>query len=337
MYSVVICGTGFIGRIHAAAYKNQINGRLAGVMDAYPEKAEKLALELGVKAYDSFDRLLSDDSVDVIDVCVPTFLHRTFVEKGLAAGKHVLCEKPMALTLEECDAIVNAAEKAETKYMIAHNHRFYVENDLVYQTAASGKLGKIYSCSAYRIGVTPDWSEGGWIVDPSKSGGAATDFILHDIDLCNWIGGKPRVVMAQGIRSSRGAWDYMDISIDYESGIKGFVEGGWMCRGEWPFTQEHRILGENGVAQWVSRAEKNIEKRNQANSVIGIFVEGRKAEYPQWVKRDNYEIEIEYFLDCIKKNVPVDKIKAIDGYRAIQVSLAAKESAETLKPVVIGD
>jgi len=296
-----------------------------------------LADELGIKIYASIDEVLKDDSVDVLDVCVPTFLHREFVEKGLSAGKHVLCEKPIALTLEDGAAIVNAAEKANTKFMIAHNHRFYVENDFIQQTAISGKLGKIYSCSASRIGITPQWSEGGWITDPLKSGGAATDFILHDIDLCNWIGGKPRLVMAQGIKSHRGAWDYMDISIDYESGIKGFVEGGWMCKGEWPFTQEHRIMGDNGVAQWTSRAEKNIEKRNQANSVIGIFLDGQPALYPEWKKRDNYEIEIEYFLGCIKDNIPAKKVMAIDGYRALQVSLAAKKSAEIKQAVSIED
>jgi len=294
-----------------------------------------MAGELGIKVYRDLDAVLRDDGVDMLDICVPTFLHREFVEKTLAAGKHALCEKPMALTVEDCAAMVEAGEKASAKFMVAHNHRFYVENDMIQKLAVSGRMGKIYSCSAYRIGVTPDWSEGGWITDPLKSGGAATDFILHDIDLCNWIGGRPRLVMAQGIRSERGAWDYMDISIDYDSGIKGFVEGGWMCKGQWPFTQEHRVMGDKGIANWVSRAEKNIEKRNQANSVIGVFIEGEPAEYPEWKKRDNYEIEIEYFLDCAANDKPVEIVRPIDGYRAIQVSLAAKKSAETLKPVPI--
>lgn len=335
MINVVICGSGFIGRIHAQAYKNLPDARIIGVMDANSGKGTKLSSELGVRLYESLDEVVKDDSVDMIDICVPTFLHREFVEKGLSAGKHVLCEKPMALTLEDADAIVNAAEKAGSKFMVAHNHRFYVENVFVHETAMSGKIGNIYTCSAYRIGVTPDWSEGGWITDPAKSGGAATDLILHDIDLCNWIGGKPRLVMAQGVKSARGAWDYMDISIDYESGMKGFVEGGWMCRGQWPFTQEHRIMGEKGAVQWISRMGKNIENRASAQSVIGLFVEDEPAYYHEWTKRDAYEIEIEYFLNCIKNGGMVETVKAIDGYRALQVSLAAKKSAETLQPVHI--
>lgn len=335
MTKVVICGSGFIGRIHSQAYKNLPDAKLAGVVDANTEKAGKLASELGVKVYVNLDDVLNDDAVDMIDICVPTFLHREFVVKGLAAGKHVLCEKPIALTLEDAGAIVDAAEKANTKFMIAHNHRFYVENVFVQKAASSGKLGKILSCSASRIGVTPDWSEGGWINDPSKSGGAATDLILHDIDLCNWIGGKPRLVMAQGIKSSLGAWDYMGISIDYESGIKGFVEGGTMCKGQWPFTQEHRIMGEKGVAQWLSRMGKNIENRAAAQSTIGLFLEGEPAYYHEWIRRDPYEIEIEYFLKRIKENKAVETVKPIDGYRALQVSVAAKQSAETLKPVLL--
>jgi Predicted dehydrogenases and related proteins len=334
MVRVVICGSGFIGRIHSMAYKNLPDAKLAGVMGA-SEKAGKLAAELGVRTYKSLDEVLRDDSVDMLDVCVPTFLHREFVERGLAAGKHVLCEKPMAVTLEDAAAIMEAVERAGTFFMIAHNHRFYVENVFVQEAAASGKLGKILCCSAYRLGVTPDWSEGGWINEPSKSGGAATDLILHDIDLCNWIGGKPKLVMAQGIRSKLGAWDYMDISIDYEGGVKGFVEGGSMLKGQWPFTQEHRILGEAGTAQWISRMGKNIENRATAQSTIGLFLEGQPAYFHEWKRRDPYEIEIEYFLNCIKENKSPEIVRPIDGFRALQVSVAAKQSAETLLPVKI--
>ena len=332
---VAICGAGFIGKIHANAYKNIKDIKVAGFFDSNRGKAQKFSEELGLKAYDNFKSILNDQTIDIIDICVPTFLHREFVEKALKANKHVLCEKPIALNLIDAEAIITAADKAKTKFMIGHTHRFYIENQIVQQAAISGKLGKILSCSAYRMGLKPDWSDNNWIIDSSRSGGAATDFILHDIDLCNWIGGKPETVMAQGIKSSNGSWDYMDISIHYDSGIKGFVEGGWMFKGKWPFTQEHRIMGEAGTAQWVSRMGKNIEGRSIADSVIGIFVEDHEADFPKWEKRDPFEIEIEYFINCIKQDKSVDIITPFDAYQALQVSLAAKKSAEMLKPVYL--
>lgn len=332
---VGICGCGFIGRIHARAYGAVPGVSIRGVYDSDGEKARRMAKEVGARACESFSALLHDDTVQVVSVCLPTFLHREHVVRALQAGKHVLCEKPIALTTDDALAMLEAAEKAQGQFMVGLTHRFYVENLLVQEAAASGRLGRVLSCSACRLGVMPDWSAGGWMGDPALSGGAATDFIMHDIDLCNWIGGEPRLVMAQGIRSSRGAWDYLDISIDYESGVKGFVEGGWLFKGAWPFTQEHRILGEKGAAQWRSRMGKNIEGRMQADSVVGIYVENEEAQFPSWQKRDAFEREVEYFLECARAGKAPKVVRPIDALRALQVSLAAKQSAETRRAVEV--
>ncbi|KPJ88659.1 MAG: hypothetical protein AMS17_04595 [Spirochaetes bacterium DG_61] len=335
MLNVALCGCGFVGRIHAKAYSNIKDAQVSGVFDLNQEKSSALAEEIGVKQYTRLAEILSDDSIDIVDVCVPTFLHREFTENSLQADKHVLCEKPIALTVSDAEAMVNAAEKAATLLMIGHTHRFYIENVLVHEAAQAGRLGEVLSCSAYRLGVMPDWSEGRWMANGEKSGGAATDFILHDIDLCNWIGGTPRLVMAQGVRSQTGAWDYMDVSIDYENGVKGFVEGGWMFKGEWPFTQEHRIMGKKGTAQWRSRMGKNIEGRMEADTVVGIFIDAESASFPKWEKRDPFEKEIEYFIGCVSAQKPVETIRPLDALTALKVSLAAKKSAETLKPIKI--
>jgi UDP-N-acetylglucosamine 3-dehydrogenase len=265
-------------------------------------------------------------------VCLPFSTASTLSRR---AGKHVLCEKPIALTIADALDMLEAAEKAREQFMVGLTHRFYAENVLVQEAATSGRLGRVLSCSANRLGVMPDWSVGGWMGDPTLSGGAANDFIMHDIDLCNWIGGEPSLVMAQGIRSSRGAWDYLHVSIDYESGVKGFVEGGWLFKGAWPFTQEHRILGEKGAAQWRSRMGKNIEGRMQAESAVGIYVEGEEAQFPLWQKRDAFEREVEYFLGCVRSDKPPEIVKPMDALRALQVSLAARESAQNNRPVKI--
>jgi UDP-N-acetylglucosamine 3-dehydrogenase len=333
---VGICGCGFIGRIHAKAYKALAGGAtLRGVFDADPEKARSMAQETGARAFDSFSELLVDESIAVVSICLPTFLHREHVERALDAGKHVLCEKPIALTTEDALAMIAAAQTARGRFMVGLTHRFYAENLLVQEAAASGRLGRVLSCSASRLGILPDWSAGGWLRDPALSGGAVTDLIMHDIDLCNWIGGEPRLVMAQGVRTSGGGWDYMGISIGYDNGVKGFVEGGWLFKGAWPFTQEHRILGEGGAAQWRSRMGKNIEGRMRADSVVGIYRDGAEAEFPAWEKRDPFEREVEYFLDCVRSGRSPEIVRPIDALRALQVSVAAIHSAESSRPVEI--
>jgi len=333
VYKVVIVGAGFISKIHANAYKNLKDVEIKGFYDVNSKKGKDTAKEFNVSFYNEYDSVLDDDLVDIIDICVPTFFHKKVAIRALKAGKNVLCEKPIALNLRDVDDIVNEAGKAKGKFMVTHNHRFQVENVMCKETADSGKIGKILFCSSYRLGIRPDWSEGNWMNDPKLSGGAATDFILHDIDFCNWIGGKPIMVMAQGIKSKTEAWDYMDISINYESGIKGFVEGGWMFKGEFPFTQEVRILGDKGAVDWISRAEKNIEKRAQAASRVAVYLEGQSAKYPEIQKKDAYEIEIGYFIECLKNDKPIEVVKPMDARRALEVSLAAKQSAETGKAI----
>ena len=309
--------------------------KIRGVFDASEDKAVALARETGARCYESAAALLADDGVDVVSVCVPTFAHRQYVEAALAAGKHVLCEKPIALNMKDASAMIEAADKSNALLMVGLTHRFYPENNLVQEAATSGRLGNVLSCSAYRMGVMPDWSADSWMVDPEKSGGAATDFIMHDIDLCNWIGGEPALVTAQGIRSAKGAWDYMHISIEYESGFKGFVEGGWLFKGPWPFTQEHRIMGEKGTAQWRARMGKNIEGRMEADSVVGVYVDGEEAVFPVWEKQDPFALEVRCFLDCARDGRAPAVLKPVDAVRALEVSLAAKQSAESMKPVKI--
>ena len=335
--NAIICGAGFVGKMHANAYEKVKDVKLLGVFDINTDKSKELSEKYNIKKYDKYNDILIDNQIDLVDICVPTFKHREYTEKAFQASKHVLCEKPIALNLEDAEFMVGLAKKSDLKFMVGHSHRFYKENVIVQEAATSKKLGKILSCSASRLGVVPDWSEDSWINDDARSGGAATDFLFHDIDLCNWIGGKPNIVMAQGLRTPNGAWDHMGISIDYESGIKGFIEGGWMFKGEWPFTQEHRIMGEKGTAQWFSRMGKNIEKRNIADSKVGIFIEGKEASFPEWERRDPFEIEIEYFVKCILNNKPIEIVKPIDAVRALQVSIAAKESAKILKPIKINE
>ena len=94
-------------------------------------------------------------------------------------------------------------------------------------------------------------------------------------------------------------------------------------------------MGTKGAAQWVSRMAKNIEKRMSADSTIGIYIEGEEADLPAWQKRDPFEREMEYFLQCVVSGNRPSAVTPLDAYRALQVSLAAKQSAETLSPVRI--
>src|SRR6185503_3694659 len=118
--------------------------------------------------------------VDAIDICLPTPLHREWTEASLAAGKHVFLEKPIALTLEDADAIVAAAEASDRLFMVGLVLRFWPEYVELQRRIASGKLGRPEVVSAFRLSPPADWND--WMADASQSGGTPVDLMIHDFD-----------------------------------------------------------------------------------------------------------------------------------------------------------
>src|SRR5206468_1418494 len=133
--------------------------------------------------------------IDVVDICLPTPLHRRAAERAFAAGKHVFLEKPIALTAEDAAAILDAGAQSRRILMVGLVLRFWPEYVELQRRLASDELGRPLVVSTRRLSPAPDWSE--WIADPAQSGGVPVDLMIHDFDQLNWLLGKPRSVFAR--------------------------------------------------------------------------------------------------------------------------------------------
>src|SRR6516225_568573 len=210
---VGILGSGFMGRTHARAYAKMKGVEVAAISSLHLEKAETLANEVGGRATTDNLAIIDDPSIDAISNTLPTHLHAEYTIAALSAGKHVLLEKPFALTAADCDGMIAAAEARQRILMVAHVLRFWDGYASLIDFVRSGRLGKPISAMATRFSQMPAWAD--WFLDPKQSGGAVLDLCVHDFDVLNWTLGPPKSVYARGRELRPGLWNDIHASIDY--------------------------------------------------------------------------------------------------------------------------
>ncbi|MBN1421364.1 MAG: Gfo/Idh/MocA family oxidoreductase, partial [Planctomycetes bacterium] len=232
--------------------------------------------------------------------------------------KHVLCEKPMALSVEECDAMIEASRRAGRTLMIGQCVRFWPGYDLLIDAVRDGRHGRPLSATFRRIGGAPTWSR--WFLDASRSGGMIIDLLVHDFDFCRAAFGKPSEVIAHGcIEANRpgSGVDYCQAALRYLDGPASvLVEGGWFTGPKYPFSMTYTVQFEN--ATWGFGIEKDHP--------VAIYTRDDRVEYPALAEGDGYVQEIRYFLDCLEKGEPPRRCMPEESRDAIAIARAAERS-----------
>ncbi len=340
MIKVGLAGLGFMGGTHAQCHAALPNAELAAVADPEQDRREKFAEQYGAKPYASLEEMLQAD-IDMVDITMPTYLHKDAVVAAAAAGKHILCEKPMALNPAECDEMIAAVEKAGVKFMVAHVIRFWPEYAVIKEILDSGRLGKVKWASASRISPPPTWAWNQWIFDPKHSGGAVLDLHIHDLDFLAWILGKPKVVSAAGVKTKTGGLDtVLTTMTGHESGAVSYAEGCLeMAEGQ-PFTMALRLNLEGGSIEFNSRLSPSLLVAPAGGGVEHPHVpqpevpsSGSAGASGNISDLGGYFVEVKYFVDCLEAGETPDKVTPQEAKLAVELCLAATRSAETGQPV----
>ena len=330
---IAILGAGFMGGTHARAFQKVPGVEIAAIYAHSDKRAGPLAQELGTVYTNDIDAILRDESIEAIDNCLPTPEHRPLTEAALAAGKHVLLEKPIALTDADAAALVAAGEASDQVFMMAHVLRFWPEYVELHKRASNGSLGELRSGLAYRRQPFPAWSE--LFARSDLTGGAVIDMMIHDIDALNWVFGIPLSVTANGIRNPRSnGWDQVQILIDYGA-ASAVVDGGMMMPETYPFSSTLQVLGSEGFVEYDFRAGgRSVEEAGGTNELLLFPNEGSpsKVEVEQI---DPYLAEIQYFIDCIRDGKPASRAAPADARVALDTALAARESMESNRTVTL--
>ena len=218
MKKIGLVGCGFIGSVHYNAYCRIKGAKVVAVCDQDYKRAESLLQgenpagnisttnknpisfnPASVEVYTDLKEMLKNPQIDIIDVCLPTYMHKEAVIKSADARKHILCEKPMALSLKEADQMLAAVKKNKVKFMVAHVIRFWPEYVVLTEYITKKSLGDLLLLNLRRLSPTPTWTWNNWILDSKKSLSAALDLHIHDTDYILNICGKPKAVSSSPV------------------------------------------------------------------------------------------------------------------------------------------
>jgi UDP-N-acetylglucosamine 3-dehydrogenase len=328
MYNILLIGAGTMGCVHADAYAQMENVHVVGVVDPNIDNAKKLAELLKSKAFSSFEEALPViKQANVVDICLPTHLHKEFVLRSANEGKHVICEKPLAGNLQDAKEMIAHCEEKGVRLFVGHVLRFFPEYKRAKQMIENGKAGTIKLARTSRGGEFPEGSAN-WFGNVEQSGGLILDMIIHDFDFLRWCFGEVERVYAKSAEEHGDTkLQYALVTLRFQNGVIAHVEGSWAHEG---FNMKFELSGTTGVIDYDSSQEQPImfvNRSKSANQSAVAVPESPLAFNP-------YYLELQHFLSCLEGNED-SIVTADDAYRAMEISLAAIESIRNRGPVYL--
>lgn len=320
MKRIGIIGAGNIARVHLAGWQ-RLPVEVVGYYDVVPDAAQRFAQQYGGKAFDDLPSLLA--SVDIVDVCSPSHAHKDNVLAAAAAGKAIVCEKPLARHLADCEAIVAGCAQAKVPLFVAQVVRFFPQFAKAKRVIESGAIGKPGVIRTIRAGSYPRW--GSFFSNFELSGGVILDVGIHDIDFQRWCMGEVERVFARGLTfTGKGERDHALITLRFRSGAVGHIEAGWAAPpGQWRTHLE--ICGDGGMIEWDAEENSPIAQimRNEAGT--GKIYSEHSPTAPA---DDPYYAELAHFFHSLETGQPF-AVTPHDGLMAVKIALAAIESVRT--------
>ncbi|MFW6156395.1 MAG: Gfo/Idh/MocA family protein, partial [Armatimonadota bacterium] len=310
------------------------------VCDTDPERVQETAPSIGGNIgeaeeidlseqtrYVSFSEMLEAEDLDLVDICTPTYLHAEMTVAALGAGSHVVCEKPMARTVSQCDEMTAAAKKTGNMLFIAQCIRFWPEYEVLAGMVESGKLGEIGAARFVRQSPTPGWASEGWLMDPELSGGALLDLHIHDVDFILSIFGKPNAVLAQGtnIVSEGAPVDHVDTQYIYDDFVCT-AQGGWVMPDSYPFDMGFQVLGTEGL----------VEFSVNNDPMLQWYPFDGEPSTPDYEPGTGYENELAYFVECVESGTAPERVTPVSARESVRVVMAEASSMAEREKVIIG-
>jgi predicted dehydrogenase len=345
MIRVGIIGCGKIAQVrHLPEYAENAACSITAVYDINQERAREIARQYGVKAYATYRELLEDKDIDAVSVCAANAVHAEITIAALNAGKHVLCEKPMATTLQKCEAMAEAARRNGKFLMIGHNQRLAKAHIMARRLIEQGVIGRILTFrTTFGHGGPETWSvdpgQNVWFFDKRQAGmGAMADLGIHKTDLIQFLTGRKvsEVTAYIGTLDKHGV-DGELIGVDdnaiciyrMDGGAVGTMTASWTYYG--PEDNSTILYGTEGIMRIYDDPKYSVivEKKNGEKVYHALdHIQTNDSQTKSGV--------IDLWIDCLLNNRPPE-ISGEDALSAMRAVFGAIESARTGKTVRVGD
>ena len=329
--AVGIVGTGRIARVHAAAYSKVRGGSLVSCMDVDKHAAQGFAADFGLKTVDSFEAMLAGPDVDAVVLATPNNVHAEQAIAALSAGKHVFCQKPIALTIADAERVVEVARATDRALQFGFMLRFTPPLPALRARVMEGEFGELIGSQSAVFGWEPN---NDWFYDPGHGGGVILDTLVHFIDLVLWIFGDVDRVHTEGGAyelegaKKHGSPDNAVVTLHHRSGAISSMYVSWTSGyGNFRFD----VFGTRGSAG-VDLVQKQPMTAFHKPGAGLLSAPG--WEYADMVWDYGYAGEQQYFVDCILGRATAELgAGAAEALKALTVALAAQRSLDSARVV----
>lgn len=345
-YGVGIVGTGLIAEFHARAAQAAAGVRLAAVLSRDPARAADFARRFSCRGYSSPGDFFADADVQIVSICTPSGAHLEPSLQAIRAGRHLIVEKPLEVTLKRCDAIIDAAHKAGVRVSGVFQSRFYDGPRLLKEAVQAGRFGRMVLGDAYVKWFRSQqyYDQGGWkgtrLFD---GGGALMNQSIHAVDLLQWYMGPVRAVQAaRGILGHERieVEDTAVAAVEFASGAFGVIEGttaifpGFLKRIELSGTKGSVILEEESLKSWKFDPEQPGDLQIHERHAQGNASGGGAAD-PAAISSEGHRRQLEAFVAALQAGREPEP-SAEEARKAVEIVLAVYRSADTGRKVRLG-
>ncbi len=334
--TIGIIGMGNMGRSLCASLQQLDDVTIAAVAGSRDELAEKLKAPAGniasdpvdpsaIMLYPTADDLINAEDVNAVILALPTTLHAEYTIKAMNAGLHVFCEKPMALTMADCQSMIDAQRKTKLTLQIGHCIRFWPEYTYLKNMIDSGEYGAVRVATFRRMGYAPGWGDDCWFLDDALSGGMPTDLHIHDTDFVHYLFGMPRAVTSQGTKGPWGGLGYISTRYLYESDISINAEASWIMTEPFGFEMGYTVMFENATVEYSSSASPTLKVSPAEGAVF----------HPDCGSGDGYTHELKHFLSSVRGEDTPALLTPEQSRDSLKIVLAEIQSAAGGKEIPI--
>jgi len=335
MINIAVVGIGFMGATHYHAAKSVSGARVSAIVTRDPKKQRGDWSDIqgnfgpsggvqdlsGVKVYATLDEALADDSIDLVDICLPTFMHREAACKALEAGKHVLVEKPISISLEDAEAMLAAEERSGRRLFVGQVLRFFPEFAYLKQLIESGEYGALTALHLKRVITKPNWREDD---SAAVNGGVVIDLHVHDVDFVQYLFGMPEAVFATGVTTERGDVTYLASQFVFGGGPTVSAHCGAIAAESIPF--------EHGYDAYFERA--NISFSSAAGGLRLYTKEGR-IDDPPIDRTDGFVRELQYVVDALEGRTSGEILSGRSARNSLRLCHLLTESVKSGKVMAV--
>lgn len=311
-------GAGMIARTHAEMYAQMPDVELVALALHQSEEFKALhAICPQVSTYNSLQNFFQS-GIQLVDICLPTFLHKQYVQASLEQGFPVICEKPLCRTINEADELIEISQKYRPQVYVAHVIRFWPEYVYLKKTLQDQHLGAFKSLTMGRYTSLPDWSVNNWLLKAPLSGGTPLDLQIHDVDFVLSILGYPEQVEVTFRKNNFHCWT----KYTYPPDLTVLMEAGNDLPKSFGFEMQYQAIFEQGFLRFSSKQSPTLyEYTDQGEYAVNLMAE-KPPESGQHLPAGNaYYVELAHFIECAQKNIPSDVVNLESAAQTVKMIL----------------